>query len=49
MLVDRDELVESAFAASHGFLPHRVFSDAYRRFVENEQRRRRQGRQSAVG
>ena len=48
MLIDRDELVESAFAASHGLLPHRAFSDAYRRFVEREQRRRRRGRRSAV-
>jgi pimeloyl-ACP methyl ester carboxylesterase len=48
MLVDRDELVESAFAASHGFLPHRAFSDAYRRFVESDRRRRRQGGRSAA-
>jgi poly(3-hydroxyoctanoate) depolymerase len=31
--VDQDDVVEAAFAASHGALPHRLLSDAYRRFV----------------
>jgi pimeloyl-ACP methyl ester carboxylesterase len=37
MIVDRDEMVESAFAASNGTFPQRAFSDAYRRFVSAEQ------------
>jgi pimeloyl-ACP methyl ester carboxylesterase len=36
--VDRDDVVEAAFAASHGAFPQRVLSDAYRRFVAAAQR-----------
>ena len=49
MLVDRDDVVESAFAASNGVLPHRAFSDAYRHLVQSEQRRKRERRGSRAG
>jgi poly(3-hydroxyoctanoate) depolymerase len=39
--VESDEAVEAAFASTHGAFPHRAFSDAYRRFVEADCRRRR--------
>lgn len=36
-VVDRDDAVDAAFAAADGAFPHRVLSDAYRRFVAAQQ------------
>ncbi len=36
--VDRDDVVEAAFAASHGAFPQRLLSEAYRRFVTSGRR-----------